>query len=138
MLDSLSMLELEGFVVIVHIADVLAGIIGVGIIAIGIRFMLRPQAGATGYGVSIPPGQGVYAYLCVKGVRDIASGLVTLGLLFAAPAHLLGLFLILQAATPIGDNVIVLANKGKPAVAFGVHGATAAVMIVLGVLLLRS
>lgn len=123
---------------IVHIADVIAGLVGVGIIAVGIRFMFQPQACATGYGVSAPDGPGVYAYLCVKGVRDIASGLITLGLLIAAPPHILGLFLILQAFTPIGDAVIVLSNKGKLATALGVHAATAAVMIVFGILLLVS
>jgi hypothetical protein len=124
--------------VIVDIADVIAGLIGVGIIFTGIQFIRQPQAMATGYGVSAPDGPGVYAYLCVKGVRDIAAGLITLGLLIAASPHILGLFLIIQAATPIGDSVIVLANKGRPAVALGVHAATAAVMVAFGILLLIS
>lgn len=123
---------------IVHVADVIAGLIGVGIIAIGIRFILQPQAAAAGYGVSAPPNPGVYAYLCVKGNRDIGAGLATLGVLFAASSHVLGLILILQAVMPIADAVIVFANKGKPAVALGVHGLTAAFMVVAGILLLLS
>ncbi|HEY4022663.1 MAG TPA: DUF4267 domain-containing protein [Pseudonocardiaceae bacterium] len=123
---------------LVHIADGIVGLVGVGIIAIGIRFMLQPQAAATGYGVSAPPGPGVYAYLCVKGLRDITLGLATLGLLFVASPHILGLLIILEAVSPIGDAVIVLANKGKPAVALGVHAATAAVMIAFGIVLLVS
>jgi hypothetical protein len=122
----------------VHIADVIGGLVGVGIIAVGIRFILQPQAAAAGYGVSAPPNPGVHAYLAVKGGRDIAFGLVTLGLLFAASAHVFGLLLILESAAAIADAVIVFANKGKPAVALGVHGLTAAVMIVAGILLLIS
>ncbi|HEV3359797.1 MAG TPA: DUF4267 domain-containing protein [Pseudonocardiaceae bacterium] len=123
---------------LVHIADVIGGLVGVGIIAVGIRFILQPQAAAAGYGVSAPPNPGVHAYLAVKGGRDIAFGLVTLGLLFAASAHVFGLLLILESAAAIADAVIVFANKGKPAVALGVHGLTAAVMIVAGILLLIS
>jgi hypothetical protein len=121
---------------VVHVAYVIAGIIGVGLILIGIRFMVQPQAAAAGYGVRAPAGPGVYAYLCVKGVRDITFGLVTLGLLFFAPVHLFGLLLIIEAPAAIGDAAIVFADKGKPAVALGVHGLTAAIMIALGILLL--
>lgn len=138
LLDSLTTTELAGFIMLVHIADGIAGLVGLGIIAIGIRFMLQPQASAAGYGVTAPPGPGVYAYLCVKGVRDITLGLVTLGLLFVVSPHILGLLILIEAVSPIGDATIVLANKGKPAVAFGVHGATAAVMIAAGILLLVS
>lgn len=123
---------------LVHIADVIGGLLGVGIVAVGIRFILKPQAAAAGYGVSAPPNPGVNAYLAVKGGRDITFGLVTLGLLFAAPAHIFGLLLILESAAAIADAVIVFANKGKPAVALGVHGLTAAFMIVAGILLLIS
>ncbi len=123
---------------LVHIADVIGALVGVGILVVGIRFILQPQAAATGYGVSAPPNPGVNAYLAVKGGRDIAFGLVTLGLLVAASAHVFGLLLILESAAAIADCLIVFANKGKPAVALGVHGLTAAVMIVAGILLLVS
>ncbi len=123
---------------LVHIADVIGGLLGLGIIGVGIRFILQPQAAASGYGVSAPSNPGVYAYLCVKANRDITFGLLTLGLLFAASPHVFGLLLVLESVAPIADAVIVLANKGKPAVAFGVHALTAAVMIVAGVLLLIS
>lgn len=129
---------------VVTIADVLAGIIGVGIIAIGIRFLLQPQASADGFGVKVLPGQGVRGYLSVKGVRDIVSGLVPLGLLIFASAHTLGLVMVIEAVTPIGDGAIVLANKGllsiksRLAIAFGVHWATAVVCVLSGVMLLAS
>ncbi|MFC9951574.1 DUF4267 domain-containing protein [Streptomyces prasinus] len=50
-----------------------------------------------------------------------------------------GLFiLVLPAATviPVGDALIVLRSDGPKAAAYGMHGATAAVMLVIGTLLL--
>lgn len=121
---------------VVLIADVIAGLVGLGIIVVGIRFILAPQAAAAGYGVSAPDGPRGYAYLCVKGGRDITFGLVTLGLLFFASAHVLGLLMLLESAAAIADAIIVFANKGKPAIALGVHALTAAIMIAAGILLL--
>ena len=39
--------------IIKGIAVVLSGLIGLGIIAIGVRFLLLPRAAAAGYGVAI-------------------------------------------------------------------------------------
>ena len=51
----------------------LAGLIAVGIIFIGGRFMVAPRVAAAGFGVLPDLGQSsIAAYLSVKGVRDIA------------------------------------------------------------------
>jgi hypothetical protein len=68
-------------------------------------------------------------YLSVKGVRDIASGLVALILLAAAVPHLLGGFMLAASIIPIGDAIIVLRRNGPKATAYGVDAATAAVML---------
>ena len=63
--------------IIKGIAVVLSGLVGLGIIAIGVRFLLLPRAAAAGYGVAINEEIGeAGAYLSAKGVRDIVSGLV--------------------------------------------------------------
>src|SRR5262249_38998845 len=72
------------------IAYTLAGLIGAGIIFIGARFIVAPRVAAAGYGVQPDLGQrSVRAYLSVKGVRDIASGLFVLILMAAGATHLL-------------------------------------------------
>jgi hypothetical protein len=64
--------------IIKDIAEGLSGLVGLGIIAIGVRFLLAPRTAAAGYGVAIKEEIGeAGAYLSAKGVRDIASGLLS-------------------------------------------------------------
>ena len=108
----------------------LAGLVAATIIFIGVRFLLWPRTAADGFGV--PAVDGAKAYLSAKGVRDIVSGLVVITLLIARQRLALGLFLMVAALIPVGDMVIVLRNKGRAAVAFGVHGATAVLLVLVG------
>src|SRR5687768_6478109 len=121
------------------IATVLAGLIGAGIIVIGVRALWTPQA-AAGFGIpDTPTGDRTFqAWLTVKAVRDIASGLFVFILLAAATPQLLGWFMLAAAGIPAGDALIVLRSKGPKAAAYGIHGATAAVMLVISALLLAG
>ncbi|MDF5757343.1 DUF4267 domain-containing protein [Spongiactinospora sp. TRM90649] len=116
----------------VTIATWLAGLIAIGIILIGIRFLLRPVAAAEGFGVPV----SMNAYLTVKGVRDITCGLIVLPALVTGDQHMLGWLILASVFSPLGDTVIVLRNGGRRAVAFGVHGLTAAVMVVIAAILI--
>jgi len=120
-----------------NIAYVLAGLVGVGIIVIGARVLIAPGA-ATGFGIPGTPtdDRTFQAWLSVKGVRDIASGLFLFILLIAATPHLMGWFLLAATGIPVGDALIVLRSKGPKSAAYGIHGATALVMLVASVLLL--
>ncbi|CAM4150691.1 DUF4267 domain-containing protein [Kibdelosporangium persicum] len=120
-----------------NVALVLAALIGVGIIVIGARVFWAPQA-AAGFGIPGTPTEDrtFQAWLTVKGVRDIASGIFVFVLLIGGSPHLLGWFMLAATGIPVGDALIVLRNKGPKAVAYGVHASTAAVMLVISVLLL--
>ena len=100
----------------------LSGLLGLGIIFIGTRFLLAPQVAAADFGIVTGPGG-------VKGVRDIASGLVAFILLAAGVPHLLGGFMLAASIIPVGDAIIVLRRNGPKATVYGVHAATAAVML---------
>jgi Domain of unknown function (DUF4267) len=114
-----------------------AGVIGVGIIAIGARFLLQPGESAAGFGMAPPPATD--PYLAVKGVRDIGTGLVLLALLATRQSRAVGWAMLALSVIPIGDALIVLANDGSPVAAYGIHGGTAAVALAAaGVLLLRD
>ena len=123
---------------LITLASIVSGAIGVGIIFIGARFLWAPRAAAAGYGVPVPaaghltPGLAPYSWLYVKGVRDIASGIFLLILLAGRAPHVLGAFMIAASLIPVGDMVIVLRGGGSRAAAFGIHGATAAVMLAAG------
>jgi hypothetical protein len=120
------------------IAYVLAGLMAAGIVFIGARFILAPRVAAA-YGVQPDLGQrSVGAYLSVKGVRDIASGLFVLILIAAGAAHLLGWVILAATVIPLADTAIVLRHGGSKAIAFGVHGLTALVMLGTSALLLLS
>jgi hypothetical protein len=118
--------------VVVTIASWLAALIGVGIIVIGVRFLVVPQVSAKGYGVPSPAS----AYLSVKGVRDIASGLAVFAVMAGGDHHTLGWLILAETFTAAGDAAIVLRNGGTRAVAYGVHGATAAVMVAIAAVLI--
>ena len=117
----------------------LSGLLGASIIIIGARFLVKPQAAAAGYGVpNEQGGQGSDSYLAVKGVRDIAFGLVTFVLLAAEKPHILGRYLIAVSIVPIADATIVLRGNGPKATAYGVHATTAAGMLGMAALLLSG
>lgn len=121
------------------IGYVLAGLLAAAIIFIGARFLVAPRVAAAGYGV-LPlldqPGSG--AYLNVKGVRDIATGLFVVILMIAGSTQLVGWVMLATMIIPIADATIVLHNGGSKSIAWGVHGGTAAVMLVATALLLMS
>src|SRR6476659_2769700 len=121
------------------IGYVLAGLLAAGIIFIGARFLVAPRVGAAGYGVPADLDQpSADAYLSVKGVRDIATGLFVVILLIAGATHLAGWVMLAATIIPLADATIVLRNGGSKATAWGVHGVTAAVMIITSALLLIS
>jgi hypothetical protein len=117
----------------------LSGLLGAGIIVIGARFLVAPRAAAAGYGLTTKQGAPASdPYLAVKGVRDIASGVVVFLLLGAGKPRVLGRYLVATSIIPMGDAIIVLRGNGPKATAYGVHGTTAAVMLGTAALLLSG
>lgn len=121
---------------------VLAGLIGVAIVLMGANGLRAPQA-AVGFGIPGTPADDrtFRSWLAVKSVRDLACGvallvLVLAVLLSAVPPHLLGWYLVITAGIPVGDFLIVLRSGGPRAVAYGVHAATAALLLATSVPLL--
>ncbi|MFI2365219.1 DUF4267 domain-containing protein [Promicromonospora sp. NPDC019610] len=128
--------------VLAVVATILAGPIGVAIVLLGANGLRAPQA-AVGFGIPGTPADdpAFQSWLAVKAVRDLACGvavlvLVLAVLLSAVPSHLLGWYLVITAGIPVGDALIVLRSGGPRAVAYGVHAATAAVLVLVGVVLL--
>lgn len=102
------------------------------ILVIGARFLLAPRPALAGFGISEDRTRGLTS---IKGVRDITSGIVPLVVLAAAGPHAFGWVLVAAAITPVGDAIIVVTNGGSLRQALGVHAATAAVLIVAGLVL---
>jgi len=104
----------------------LSGAIALGIVLIGMRFIFAPHTAATGYGVSVGPDPRWEAYLSAKAVRDIAAGVFVAILILNRSAHLLGWFMLAATIIPAGTRTA----------AFGIHGVTAATMLIISCLLL--
>ncbi|GAA4553782.1 DUF4267 domain-containing protein [Amycolatopsis samaneae] len=114
---------------------VLVGLVAAGIIYIGLNYVFAPAKIAEGFGLRTLPQNGD-AFYNIKGVRDIGTSLVPIALMLYGDPHALALVILAEAFIPFGDMLIILRHKGKKAVAFGVHGATAVVMVLASVLLL--
>ena len=110
----------------------LAILLDVFIIIIGVRFLLVPHAAATGYGVPAKK-DGDGAYLTIKGLRDSSYGILGLALLAFAGARAEAWFMVIVALAPLGD--IVLRHAGTKATAFGIHFATAVIVLINAALL---
>src|SRR3954451_15884191 len=98
---------------LIIIADVLAALIGLGIIFIGVREFVAPQA-SVDFGIPGTQAQDptFRAWLSIKAVRDIASGVFIFILLIGASHHLMGWFMLAAAGIPLGDCLVVLRNNG--------------------------
>ena len=99
-------------------------------VLIGYRFWFQPAAAAAGYGVPADPHGEAGAYLSIKGLRDGTFGLVGLALLAFAGARAEAWFMVCVALVPLLDTLIVLRHGGTKAVAFGIHFATAVVVLI--------
>ncbi|WP_328678878.1 DUF4267 domain-containing protein [Streptomyces sp. NBC_01261] len=105
---------------------------------LGYRFLFQPASAATGYGVPADPAGDAGAYLTIKGLRDGTLGVVGLALLVFAGVRAEAWFMLCVALVPLGDTLTVLRNGGAKAVAYGIHFATAIVVLVSAVLLFLS
>ncbi len=115
-----------------------AALISVGIIVIGGFYILSPERMTGGFGLKLPaPDADTRAWLRLKGIRDIASGLAVLTMMLTTESRTVGILLLVFAVIPFGDMSNVLASGGRKATALSVHGTTCAVMLVVGLLLIH-
>ncbi|EWM17001.1 DUF4267 domain-containing protein [Kutzneria sp. 744] len=117
---------------------VLAAVLGVAVIAMGTAYLLAPVTNAKGFGLPEWPEGALAAWLNIKGVRDLGMGVAILVLLATAGPHVMGWYLLVSALVPIGDAIVVLRHRGSKALAYGMHGATALVVIAVAAVLLLA
>ncbi|MFE5817126.1 DUF4267 domain-containing protein [Streptomyces sp. NPDC056479] len=116
-------------------AYTLAVVLNLFCVFLGYRFLFQPASAATGYGVPARPDGDAGAYLSIKGLRDGTFGLMGLALLFFVGARAEAWFMLAVAIVPLFDTLIVLRHGGAKAVAFGIHFATAVVVLISAALL---
>jgi hypothetical protein len=118
---------------------VLAALIAVGVIIIGSFYLVSPERVVGSFGLRLPASDAqTRAWLRLKGIRDVASGLVMLTLMLTAEPRLVGIVLLVYSIIPLGDMSIVLGSGGSRSKAFSIHGLTCAVMLVVGLFLIHA
>ena len=106
----------------------------VAIIAIGVMYLSNPRGATQSFGLPLPEdGPNIAWWLRLKGVRDIVSGLVVLAFVVWGGPRLLGIVVLIEALIPVGDMSLILAARGSTGKALGIHGLTAALMILAAI-----
>lgn len=108
------------------------------VLSFGTTYLLAPETIAPGFGLPTWPAGDGGGFLVLKGVRDVVGGLVPAVLLLTGQRRALGWVLLVEALIPLGDMTTVLAHGGSVGVALGVHGLTAVLLAVTGLLVLRE
>jgi hypothetical protein len=117
----------------------LAALMAVAIIVIGCFYLISPERMTGSFGLKPPASDAdTRSWLRLKGIRDVASGLVVLTMMLTADGRSVGTALIVLAIVPLGDMSIVLGSGGSKSKAFSIHGVTCAVMVVVGLLLIHA
>jgi hypothetical protein len=117
----------------------LAALISVGVISIGCFYLLSPERVLGSFGLKPPASDAdTRAWLRLKGIRDLAAGLLVLTLMVTADRRSIGIALLVLAVIPFGDMSIILGSGGWKPRAFSIHGVTCAVMLLVGLLLIHT
>jgi Domain of unknown function (DUF4267) len=111
-------------------------VIPVGIIGIGIDFILNPIGASAGYGIPIHD-PAAFPFMWIKGVRDIFAGLVVLPFLWRGDRSTTAVLFAISIFVPIGDGLVILSHLGFSPSIF-IHWGTALYMIVVLYFLLRK
>jgi hypothetical protein len=118
---------------------ILAALIAVGVIVIGCFYLVSPERISGSFGLKPPASDAdTRAWLRLKGIRDVASGLIVLTMMLTADRRPVGIALLVYAIIPLGDMSIVLGSGGSKSKAFSIHGVSCAVMLVAGLLLIHA
>jgi hypothetical protein len=111
-------------------------LVSVGIIVIGVMYLTRPATAMRSFGLPLPEeSESTMWWLRLKGVRDVASGLLLLTLMMRGEPQIVGIALLVDALIPLGDMSLILRAKGSRAAALSIHGLTALLMVVAGTIL---
>lgn len=111
-------------------------IIPVGIIGLGINFILNPVGASAAYGVSITD-PAAFPFMWIKGIRDIFSGLVILPFLLNGNRRVTAILFAIAIFVPFCDGLVIIANSGFAAPLL-IHWGTVIYMLVVLYFLLRN
>lgn len=110
-------------------------VIPIGIIGVGINFILNPVGAAAAYGVPIHD-PAAFPFMWIKGIRDICSGLFILPFLFSGNRRVTAILFAISIFIPFCDGLVIIGNSGLAAPLL-IHWGTALYMVIVAAFLLR-
>ena len=108
-----------------------------GMIFLGARFLLSPEAAEAGYGIHFNE-QGDYSFHYIKDIRDIFSGLLISVFVLMNQRLALGVTLLAGTMIPITDMLIVLSKSYNGVLQAILHIIAIIICAVLGLILLET
>ena len=122
---------------VTKISYTIAFLTGLGLIFIGVRFFLAPQAATAGYGLHFNP-QGDASFYAIKGIRDIFSGVLLCAFVLMNAKRPLGVTLLAGTMVPLTDMLIVLSKSYNGVLQAMPHIIAIIVCAVFGIILLTT
>lgn len=110
-------------------------VVPVGIIVIGINFILNPVGASTGYGIPVHD-PAVFPFMWIKGIRDIFAGLVVLPFLWSGDRRTTATLYAISIVVPFGDGLVILRHLGFAPPIY-IHWGTTLYMLIVAAFLFR-
>lgn len=119
------------------ISYTIAFLLGLGMIFLGVRFFLSPEAATAGYGIHFN-AHGDYSFQYIKGIRDIFSGLLICVFVLMNERRALGVTLLAGTMIPVTDMLIVLSKSYNGLLQAIPHISAIIICSVFGIILLAT
>ena len=119
------------------ISYTIAFLLGLGMIFLGVRFFLSPEAATAGFGIHFN-ADGDYSFQHIKGIRDIFSGLLICVFVVMNERRALGVTLLAGTIIPVNDMLIVLSKNYNGVLQAMPHIIAIIICSVFGTILLAT
>jgi len=120
-----------------RISYIISLLLSLGMIFLGVRFFIAPEAATDGYGIHFN-AQGDYSFHYIKGIRDVFSGLVICVLVLMKERRALGVTLLAGTMIPVTDMLIVLSKSYNGVFQALPHITAIVICAVFGIVLLAT
>jgi Domain of unknown function (DUF4267) len=112
-------------------------LLGLGMIFLGVRFLLSPEAATAGFGIHFN-ANGDYSFQYMKGIRDMFSGLLICVFVLMNQRRALGVTLLAGTMIPVNDMLIVLSKNYNGVLQAMPHIIAIVICAVFGIILLAT
>lgn len=129
-------MDLAAFTAVTWIGATLALAASLGIICVGVFYLVAPEVISRGFGFRDATAPEALPWQHVKGPRDIVSGLVGIVSLVLFGPTVAAVVILVETIIPVGDALTILQHRGSLSAVLGIHLSTAIGMVVTATLLL--